>query len=95
MASYERDLAYGLATYEDRLPTVTVSELMTKAVIVCAPEVSATDVMKLMTQRRIRPAINSWESSASAMFSSTGSESCKRKRTYFRIMPWLLGTREV
>ena len=54
MASYERDLAYGLATYGDRLPTVTVSELMTKAVIVCAPENSVTDVMKLMTQRRIR-----------------------------------------
>ncbi|MGA7373469.1 MAG: CBS domain-containing protein [Methyloceanibacter sp.] len=27
---------------------------MTKAVIVCAPENSVTDVMKLMTQRRIR-----------------------------------------
>lgn len=45
MASYERDLAYGLATYGDRLPTVTVSELMTKAVIVCAPEDSVTDVL--------------------------------------------------
>ena len=55
MASYERDLAYGLATYGDRLPTVTVSELMTKAVIVCAPEVSATDVMKLMTQEAHSP----------------------------------------
>jgi CBS domain-containing protein len=50
----ERDLAYGLATYGDRLPTVTVSELMTKAVIVCAPEDSVTDVMKLMTRRRTR-----------------------------------------
>jgi len=38
MASYERDLAYGLAIYGDRLPTVTVSELMTKAVIVCAAD---------------------------------------------------------
>ena len=38
--------------------------------------------------------INSWGSSASAMFSSTGSESCKRKRPYFGIMPWLLGARE-
>ena len=50
----ERDLAYGLATYGVRLPTIPVSQLMTKAVIVCSPEDSVTDVMKLMTQRRIR-----------------------------------------
>ena len=50
----ERDLAYGLATYGGRLPTISVSQLMTKAVIVCSPEDSVTDVMKLMTQRRIR-----------------------------------------
>ena len=50
----ERDLAYGLATYGDRLPTIPVSQLMTKAVIVCSPEDRVTDVTKLMTQRRIR-----------------------------------------
>jgi CBS domain-containing protein len=50
----ERDLAYGLATYGGRLPTIPVSQLMTKAVIVCSPEDSITDMMKLMTQRRIR-----------------------------------------
>jgi CBS domain-containing protein len=50
----ERDLAYGLATYGGRLPTIPVSQLMTKAVIVCSPEDSVTNVMKLMTQRRIR-----------------------------------------
>ena len=50
----ERDLAYGLATYGDRLPTISVSQLMTKAVIVCSPEDNVTDVTKLMTQRRIR-----------------------------------------
>ena len=50
----ERDLAYGLATYGGRLPTIPVSQLMTKAVIVCSPEDSITDVIKLMTQRRIR-----------------------------------------
>jgi CBS domain-containing protein len=50
----ERDLAYGLATHGDRLPAIPVSELMTKGVIVCSPEDSITDVMKLMTQRRIR-----------------------------------------
>ena len=50
----ERDLAYGLATYGSRLPTIPISELMTKAVVVCSPEDSITDVMKLMTRRRIR-----------------------------------------
>jgi CBS domain-containing protein len=50
----ERDLAYGLATHGDRLPAIPISELMTKAVVVCSPEDRITDVMKLMTQRRIR-----------------------------------------
>ena len=50
----ERDLAYGLATYGGRLPMIPISELMTKAVAVCSPEDSVTDVMKLMTRRRIR-----------------------------------------
>jgi CBS domain-containing protein len=50
----ERDLAYGLATHGARLPTIPISELMTKAFVVCSPEDSITDVMKLMTQRRVR-----------------------------------------
>jgi CBS domain-containing protein len=50
----ERDLAYGLATHGARLPTIPISELMTKAVVVCSPEDSVTDVIKLMTQRRVR-----------------------------------------
>ena len=50
----ERDLAYGLATHGARLPTIPISELMTKAVVVCSPEDSITDVMKMMTQRRVR-----------------------------------------
>jgi CBS domain-containing protein len=50
----ERDLAYGLVTYGDRLPTIRVSQLMTETVVVCSPEDSVTDVMKLMTRRRIR-----------------------------------------
>jgi CBS domain-containing protein len=50
----ERDLAYGLATHGDRLPAMPISELMTKAVVVCSPEDKITDVMKLMTRRRIR-----------------------------------------
>jgi CBS domain-containing protein len=50
----ERDLAYGLATYGGQLPTIPISELMTKAVVVCSPEDLITNVMKLMTQRRVR-----------------------------------------
>ena len=50
----ERDLADGLATYGGRLPTIPIFELMTKAVVVCSPQDSVTDVMKLMTMRRIR-----------------------------------------
>jgi len=50
----ERDLAYALAAHGSGLPTVTVSRLMTKVVVVCSPEDSITDVMKLMTQRRVR-----------------------------------------
>jgi CBS domain-containing protein len=50
----ERDLAYGLATHGAKLPTIPISGLMTKAVVVCSPEDSVTDLMKLMTQRRIR-----------------------------------------
>ena len=50
----ERDLAYGLAIYGDKLPSMSVSELMTKMVIVCAPQDSIVEVMNVMTQRRIR-----------------------------------------
>jgi CBS domain-containing protein len=50
----ERDLAYGLAAHVGMLPKIAVSELMTKVVVVCSPEDSITDVMKLITQRRIR-----------------------------------------
>lgn len=50
----ERDLAYGLAAHGGMLPKIAVSELMTKVVIVCSPEDSITDAMKLITQRRIR-----------------------------------------
>ena len=50
----ERDIAYGLVTYEGRLPTIQISELMTKEVIVCSPQDSVSDVLKLMTMRHIR-----------------------------------------
>jgi CBS domain-containing protein len=50
----ERDIAYGLAVHGSQLPSISVSRLMPKVVVVCSPEDSITDVMKLMTQRRIR-----------------------------------------
>ena len=50
----ERDLAYGLAAHGSALPTVPVSRLMTKTVLVCSPNDSITYVMKLMTERRVR-----------------------------------------
>jgi CBS domain-containing protein len=50
----ERDLAYGLAAYAAKLPTTTVAKLMTKEVSVCSPQDGISDVMKLMTERRIR-----------------------------------------
>jgi len=50
----ERDLAYGLVAHGSKLPRVAVSELMTKVVVVCSPADSITDVMKLMTQQRVR-----------------------------------------
>jgi CBS domain-containing protein len=50
----ERDLAYGLATHGSKLLRIAVSELMTKVVVVCSPADSITDVMKLMTQQRVR-----------------------------------------
>jgi len=54
MALFPSDLAYGLAAHGGMLPKIAVSELMTKVVVVCSPEDSITDVMKLITQRRIR-----------------------------------------
>ena len=34
----ERDLAYALAAHGSELPTLPVSRLMTKAIVVCSPE---------------------------------------------------------
>jgi CBS domain-containing protein len=50
----ERDLAHGLAAYGDQLPGIRVLALMTKVVTVCSPEDIITEVMNVMTQRRIR-----------------------------------------
>jgi CBS domain-containing protein len=50
----ERDLAYGLAAHASKLPTVAVERLMTKVVVVCSPEETVHEVMRTMTQKRIR-----------------------------------------
>ena len=50
----ERDIVYGLAAHGAELPTLSVSRLMTKAVVICSPHDSVTHVMKLMTQQRVR-----------------------------------------
>ncbi|MEM8573862.1 MAG: CBS domain-containing protein [Pseudomonadota bacterium] len=50
----ERDLAYGLAKYGEKLSEMKVSELMTKVVLVCSPDDSIEEVMDFMTHRRIR-----------------------------------------
>jgi CBS domain-containing protein len=50
----ERDIAYGLAVHGSKLPSIAVSKLMTRVVVVCSPEDSITEVMGVMTQRRIR-----------------------------------------
>jgi CBS domain-containing protein len=50
----ERDLAYGIAAFGDELLGMRVSDLMTRGVIVCAPEDSIAAIMRVMTQRRVR-----------------------------------------
>jgi CBS domain-containing protein len=50
----ERDLAYGIAAHGRDLPTLPVLRLMTKAVVVCSPEDTITQVMRRMTQLRVR-----------------------------------------
>ena len=50
----ERDLAHALVTHGSQLPQIAVSKLMTKVVIVCSPEDSINEVIKLMTLQRIR-----------------------------------------
>lgn len=50
----ERDVAYGLAKHGSQLHALTVSELMTRSVVTCAPEDGIAEVAKVMTLRRIR-----------------------------------------
>lgn len=48
----ERDVACGLAVHGAALPDLHVSDLMTRAVITCAPGDSVSDIAKIMTLRR-------------------------------------------
>ena len=50
----ERDIAYGLAVHKDALHKMKVSELMTKAVITCAPADSIGKIASTMMSRNIR-----------------------------------------
>jgi CBS domain-containing protein len=50
----ERDLAFGLATNGAGLYGIPVSDLMTRSVITCSPRDSISQVMAVMSQKRIR-----------------------------------------
>ncbi len=50
----ERDIVRGLSDHREHLLTKTVAELMTTGVATCAPKDSVKDVMRIMTQKRIR-----------------------------------------
>jgi CBS domain-containing protein len=50
----ERDIAYSLAEYQDGLHTVPVSKLMTRKVVTCHPDDTVGEVMRKMTEMRIR-----------------------------------------
>jgi CBS domain-containing protein len=50
----ERDVAYGLAEHGAAVLNRTAADLMTKAVVTCAPDDGIAHVAKVMTQRRVR-----------------------------------------
>ena len=50
----ERDLARGIDEFGTDLPSMRVSQLMTRSVVTCAPDDSVAAVANVMTQRRIR-----------------------------------------
>ena len=50
----ERDIAYGLAAHGAALPSLKVTDLMTRAVITCSLQDTVVEVAKVMTMRRIR-----------------------------------------
>ena len=50
----ERDLIHAMAERDIDLATVRISELMTRHVFTCTPDTSLEELMRQMTQRRIR-----------------------------------------
>jgi CBS domain-containing protein len=50
----ERDLVHGLARHGARLLEMHVGELMTRGVVTCSPDLDIAEVMKEMTNSRIR-----------------------------------------
>lgn len=50
----ERDIIHGLAEHGARLLETRASALMTKSVVCCAPENTVDEIMREMTNRRIR-----------------------------------------
>ena len=56
----ERDLVHALAERDIDLAKVRISALMTRQVFTCTPETSIEELMRQMTQRRIRhlPVLN-------------------------------------
>lgn len=50
----ERDVVRGLAEHGADTLAMSVAQLMTKAVVTCAPDDTIAHVARLMTQRRIR-----------------------------------------
>ncbi len=50
----ERDVIHGLADHGARLLDLKVADIMTKAVVSCTPEHTVDEIMREMTNRRIR-----------------------------------------
>jgi CBS domain-containing protein len=50
----ERDIIHGLADHGARLLDLKVADIMTKAVVSCTPEHTVDEIMREMTNRRIR-----------------------------------------
>ncbi|HYB10844.1 MAG TPA: CBS domain-containing protein [Alphaproteobacteria bacterium] len=50
----ERDIIHGLAEHGIRLLDMRAAELMTKAVVSCKPDNTVDEIMREMTNRRIR-----------------------------------------
>ncbi|MFI4985947.1 MAG: CBS domain-containing protein [Alphaproteobacteria bacterium] len=50
----ERDIIHGLANHGPRVLAMSVSEIMTRSVVTCTPENTVEEIMREMTNRRIR-----------------------------------------